>query len=167
VDLQNDFIDGSLGTKEAVAILPAVVSRLENCDGETILVTQDTHFENYLSTAEGKKLPVEHCIKNSHGWKINESILNALDGRVEKIFEKPVFGSYGLLEYIKQHAHIISSIEILGLCTDICVISNAIILKNALPETEIYVNEKCCAGVTPQSHNEALNVMKMCQINII
>jgi len=169
VDMQKDFIDGALGTKEAAAIVANVVSRVENSKDELILFTQDTHGEDYLSTPEGKKLPVVHCVEGTDGWKINESILNAWQGNknTENIFKKSVFGSIELVEFLKKRANEISEIEILGLCTDICVVSNAIMIKNALPEIEINVNEKCCAGVTPQSHREALNVMKMCQINII
>ncbi|MCL2456979.1 MAG: cysteine hydrolase, partial [Defluviitaleaceae bacterium] len=154
VDMQNDFIDGSLGTKEAVAIVDAVTRRIENSRGEMIFFTQDTHGEDYLSTPEGKKLPVVHCVKGTKGWEIRDEILNALrDGDKTnfenenacsggKIFEKNVFGSTELVEFIKNNQNEISEIEILGLCTDICVISNAIMLKNALPGIEISVNEK-------------------------
>jgi nicotinamidase-related amidase len=173
--MQKDFIDGALGTKEAADIVANVVKRVESSDGEMILFTQDTHGENYLSTAEGKKLPVVHCIEGTDGWKIDESILNAWRNNKntiiaaelnENTFTKPVFGSVRLVEFLKSREDEISSIEILGVCTDICVVSNAIMLKNFMPEKEICVNEKCCAGVTPQSHKEALNTMKMCQINV-
>jgi nicotinamidase-related amidase len=174
--MQKDFIDGTLGTKEAESIVNAVVKRIENSQNELILFTQDTHGEDYLSTPEGKKLPVKHCIKGTEGWKINENILNAWRGNkttiispdlTDNTFEKPVFGSTKLVEYLTSRASEICEIEILGLCTDICVISNALMIKNFLPDINIGVNEKCCAGVTPQSHTEALNVMKMCQINIM
>ena len=172
VDMQNDFIDGSLGTNEAAGIVPEVVKRIESSNGELILFTKDTHGEDYLSTPEGKKLPVPHCIKGTEGWEIRDCIIKAWREKDaaaanENIFEKPVFGSTALAEYLKSRESEITEIELLGLCTDICVVSNAIMLKNAMPGVEIYVNEKCCAGVTPQSHKEALNVMKMCQINVI
>lgn len=176
VDMQKDFIDGALGTNEAASIVENVVRRVKNSCGELILFTLDTHGEDYLSTPEGKKLPVVHCVEGTDGWKTNESILNAWRGNkntviakelFENTFKKPVFGSVELVEFLKQREPEISEIEILGLCTDICVVSNAIMLKNTLPNVEINVNEKCCAGVTPQSHKEAINTMKMCQINII
>ncbi|MCL2388478.1 MAG: cysteine hydrolase [Defluviitaleaceae bacterium] len=183
VDMQNDFIDGALGTKEAAAIVDHVVARIKESNDELILFTQDTHGEDYLSTPEGKKLPVPHCIENTDGWKINESIFKAwcenkntvkADRVAENCFvdntiTKPIFGSERLVEFLKTGVASgdVTEIELLGLCTDICVVSNAIMLKNALPNIEVSVNEKCCAGVTPQSHTEALNTMKMCQINII
>ena len=176
VDMQNDFINGVLGTKEAEGIISDVVKRVESSNGEMILFTQDTHGEDYLSTPEGKKLPVPHCIEGTDGWRINVDILNAWRNNKNTViaedlndntFTKPVFGSVALVEYLKNRVSEISEIEILGVCTDICVISNAIMIKNTIPGIEIYVNEKCCAGVTPQSHKEALNTMKMCQINII
>jgi len=177
--MQKDFIDGSLGTKEAAAIVPKVVQRVQCSEGELILFTQDTHGEDYLQTPEGKKLPVVHCVENTAGWEINEEILTAWRENkntvlaadlLGNIFKKPVFGSVGLikfLENLRQEGAQISEIELLGLCTDICVVSNAIMLKNYLPDVEISVNAECCAGVTPQTHGEALSVMKMCQINII
>ncbi|MCL1883697.1 MAG: cysteine hydrolase [Defluviitaleaceae bacterium] len=174
VDMQKDFIDGALGTKEAEGIVSGVVSRVEESENEMILFTQDTHGEDYLSTPEGKKLPVPHCVENTEGWKIKKSIFNAWRGNKntiiaqnlsENTFRKPIFGSCELVEFLKS-LEVISEVEILGLCTDICVVSNAIMLKNALPNVEISVNEKLCAGTTPQSHREALNIMKMCQINI-
>ena len=178
VDMQKDFIDGALGTAEAVGIVGAVVKRVEESVGEMILFTQDTHAEDYLSTPEGKKLPVIHCVNGTEGWQINEDVLNAWRGNkntivspdlTENTFKKPVFGSVKLVEFIKNQSNkqFISGIELVGLCTDICVVSNAIMLKNTLPGIEISVRENCCAGVTPKSHKEALNTMKMCQINII
>ena len=179
VDMQKDFIDGALGTKEAASIVPAVIERVKNSESELILFTQDTHGENYLLTSEGKKLPVKHCIKDTDGWQINAEILNAwkenkntivVAESIGNIFQKGVFGSVELVEFLKnlrEEGAAISGVELLGLCTDICVISNAIMLKNFLPDVEISVIENCCAGVTPQSHTEAINTMKMCQINII
>jgi len=175
VDMQNDFIDGALGTKEAAAIVGNVENRIKSSSGELIIFTQDTHHDNYLSTQEGKKLPVVHCIEGTKGWEINESIMDAwrgnrdtliIDSLKDNTFTKPVFGSSDLVEYLKSLSREITGIEILGVCTDICVVSNAIMLKNALPEMAISVNSACCAGVTPQTHNQALDVMKMCQIDV-
>ncbi|MCL2398147.1 MAG: cysteine hydrolase [Defluviitaleaceae bacterium] len=176
VDMQKDFITGALGTAEAADIVSNVVKRIENSSGELILFTQDTHRENYLNTAEGKKLPVPHCIEGTDGWKIDETILNAWRNnsntiRVSKLpentFTKPVFGSVDLVAYLKACCSEISEIELLGVCTDICVVSNALMIKNTLPDIKISVNANCCAGVTPKSHTEALNVMQMCHIDII
>jgi len=176
VDMQNDFIDGTLGTAEAVGIVGAVVKRIENSKDELILFTKDTHKDDYLDTPEGNKLPVIHCIENTEGWQINESIWNAWQYNQDTIrlfelpqntFTKPVFGSLDLVSFLKSRVSEISEIEILGLCTDICVISNAIIIKNTLPNIKISVNAECCAGVTPQSHKEAINVMKMCHIDVV
>ncbi|NCC07804.1 MAG: cysteine hydrolase [Clostridia bacterium] len=164
VDMQNDFIDGSLGTKEAVAILPKVLEKIEHFDGE-VFATRDTHGENYLSTAEGKHLPVEHCIKGTDGWQLNSQIAELI--KTQPI-DKPTFGSTSLAHILaSQNAkQPIESITLVGLCTDICVISNALLLKAAMPETRIIVDESCCAGVTPESHTNAINAMKMCQIEI-
>jgi len=176
VDMQKDFIDGTLGTTEAVAIVDNVVKRIENSEGELILFTKDTHQDNYLATAEGKKLPVPHCIEGTSGWQVNESVLAAwrkndntiiVPELLENTFTKPVFGSTKLVNFLESRISDISEIEILGLCTDICVISNAIMIKNFIEDVPISVNAACCAGVTPQSHAEALNVMRMCQIDII
>jgi len=174
--MQNDFIEGSLGTAEAVGIVDAVVERIECSEGELILFTQDTHQDNYLHTAEGKKLPVVHCIQNTEGWQINERVKAAWEKNKKTIyvpelhdntFLKPVFGCVALVNYLANRAFEISEIEILGLCTDICVVSNAIMIKNAMPDINITVNASCCAGVSIQSHREALNVMRMCQIDVI
>lgn len=164
VDMQNDFIDGVLGTKEAVAVVENVESKIKEFDGEVIF-TRDTHFENYSETQEGRKLPVPHCIKGTEGWNINERIekLRTPDG---KVFDKITFGSVELAEYLKKDKEL-ESVTLVGLCTDICVISNAMLIKAFLPETDIMVDEKCCAGVTPQSHKNALEAMKMCQIQIV
>jgi len=176
VDMQNDFIDGSLGTPEAAAIVNKVVQRIANSQDELILFTKDTHGTNYLDTPEGKKLPVVHCVEGTGGWQINDSVMSAwrtntntivLDDPPGNTFTKPVFGSVDLVAFLAQHAHEISEIEILGLCTDICVISNALMIKNTLSDIEIAVNAACCAGVTPQSHQEALSTMQMCQVTIL
>lgn len=166
VDMQNDFIDGSLGTPQAVEIVPAVEKAIKNFDG-TVLFTRDTHFSDYLSTQEGKNLPVEHCIKGTEGWKICPR-LDAL--RKTEPFDKLTFGSRELAEHLKHYndeTEKIESITLVGLCTDICVISNAMLIKAFLPEVKISVNSACCAGVTPESHKRALESMKTCQIEII
>ena len=163
IDMQNDFIDQALGTNEAKNIVPAVVRVISTFDGDVIF-TRDTHFENYLSTQEGKKLPVAHCIKETNGWEICDEIKKLEAYQKGKIIDKKTFGSYELAEYIGKQTP--DEIFIVGLCTDICVISNAMLAKAFSPETEITVYEDCCAGVTPQSHQTALDAMKMCQINI-
>ena len=176
VDMQNDFIDGALGTEEAVSIVDHVVKRIKTSKEELILFTKDTHQNDYLDTAEGKKLPVPHCIEGTDGWQINESIMDAwhhnsntikIPELTDNTFTKPIFGSTDLVDFLKSRMAEMKEIEILGLCTDICVISNAIMIKNAMPDIRIGINADCCAGVTPQSHAEALNVMKMCQIDIL
>ena len=167
VDIQKDFVDGALGTAEAVGIIPAACRKIEGFEGE-IFVTFDTHFENYMQTAEGGKLPVPHCIKGTDGWKLDSSIAKALEGREYTSVEKLTFGSVELPELIKKSVRNEDfDITLIGLCTDICVVSNALILKASFPEKEIYVDAACCAGVTPESHNAALSTMKMCQINVI
>ncbi|MBR4949667.1 MAG: cysteine hydrolase [Clostridia bacterium] len=167
VDMQNDFVDGALGTSEAVNIVGNVKNKIKAFDGE-IFVTYDTHFENYMETSEGKKLPVCHCIKGTNGWELNEEIQNALSEKEYKEVEKITFGSVDLPKMIKEKAGGEKvSIELIGLCTDICVVSNALILKANFPEGEISVDASCCAGVTPKSHNAALETMAMCQIDII
>ena len=163
VDMQNDFIDGALGTKEAVAIVPKVKRKIEeHANKSTILFTRDTHAVDYLKTQEGSKLPVPHCIMNTEGWQISD----ALDTNLGSIVDKPTFGSVALAEYIKTIVDC-EEVELVGLCTDICVISNALLIKAYLPEVKISVDAACCAGVTPESHRNALNAMKMCQIDII
>ncbi len=162
IDMQNDFIDGTLGTKEAEKIVENVNEKiLEYRNSNDIVVfTRDTHDEEYLNTMEGRNLPVKHCIKGTKGWQITSKI----DVKDDKIIDKPSFGSLELAEYVSKID--ISSIEIIGLCTDICVISNAMILKSKLPEIKISVDSLCCAGVTKESHENAIEAMKMCQIDI-
>ena len=164
VDMQNDFIDGSLGTKEAVEIVPSVKEKIENFDGKVIF-TRDTHFDNYLETQEGTLLPVKHCIKDTNGWQIHPE-LDAL--RVSEAVDKPTFGSVILGKKLveENERETIESVTLIGLCTDICVISNALLIKAFLPEVPIIIDAKCCAGVTPDSHKNALNAMKACQIKI-
>lgn len=165
VDMQNDFIDGVLGTKEAVAILPAVKEKIKNFNGR-VLFTRDTHESDYLSTQEGQNLPVEHCMRDTHGWQIN-SELDAL--RKEEPIDKLSFGSVALSQLLKAydtHEEKIESVTLVGVCTDICVISNAMLIKSFLPETPVIVDAACCAGVTPESHERALDAMAVCQIKI-
>lgn len=166
VDMQKDFVDGALGSKEAVAIVDNVVKKIKNFDGD-IIVTYDTHPENYMETQEGKNLPVPHCIKGTDGWKLNKEVQAALDKKNFKAIEKPTFGSTDLPEYIKGNYNPDDTeIELIGLCTDICVVSNALLLKANFLETKVSVDATCCAGVTPESHAAALTTMKMCQINV-
>lgn len=157
--MQNDFIDGSLGTKEAQAIVQKVAAKIREYQeaGDQIIFTRDTHGEDYLETPEGKKLPVEHCIKGTKGWMITDSL--EVDGA--EYIDKPNFGWSHWNEWT------FDEIEMVGLCTDICVVSNALILKAEFPEVKITVDASCCAGVTPESHEAALLTMKMCQIDVI
>ncbi len=164
--MQKDFVDGALGTKEAVAIVPAVVKKIEGFDGE-IFATLDTHFENYMQTAEGKNLPVPHCIKDTDGWRFNEAVAAALEKKGYTAVEKLTFGSVDLPALIKKAAGEDDfDIELIGLCTDICVVSNALILKASFPEAPLTVDAACCAGVTPEKHEAALETMRSCQINV-
>ncbi len=165
VDMQNDFIDGALGTKEAQAIVPAVKKKIEEFDGR-VLFTRDTHDADYLSTQEGRNLPVEHCIKGTDGWQISSELISLCK---ETPIDKPAFGSIGLGQLLKaynDYEEKIESVTLIGLCTDICVISNAMIIKSFMPEVSVIVDAACCAGVTPESHNNALNAMAVCQIKI-
>lgn len=165
VDMQNDFIDGALGTPEAVKIVPAVEEKIKSFSGK-VFFTRDTHGEDYLETQEGKNLPVKHCIRGTDGWQIHPT-LTALCK--EEPFDKVTFGSLdlGLRLQEENRKNSIESITLVGLCTDICVISNAILIKACLPEVKIIIDASCCAGVTPQSHETALHAMKACQIEII
>ena len=167
VDTQKDFVDGALGSGDAVAIVPSVVEKIKSFDGE-IFVTLDTHFDNYPETAEGKKLPVPHCIKGTEGWQLDKNVTCALSDREYTAVEKPTFGSLELPRLIEASADGDDfSIEIIGLCTDICVVSNALVLKANFPEIPISVDSACCAGVTPQAHEAALATMRSCQIDVI
>ena len=185
VDMQKDFVSGSLGTKEAEAIVPAVLEKVNSFDGEVIF-TKDTHFENYLETAEGKLLPVEHCIKGTDGWMLIDELEKYCSENACKVYEKLTFGCKELAQdmyaSVKGDAVLSetvgadgaecgfternTSIEVIGLCTDICVVSNVLLLKAYLPEAEIKVDASCCAGVTPEKHEAALETMRSCQIMV-
>lgn len=179
VDMQKDFIDGSLGTPEAQAIVPNVVAKLkahENTD-TLVLFTKDTHSDNYLNTSEGQKLPVPHCIRGTEGWsickdiasefKVGNYIIYSSDSVINSRVLKNTFGSYDLLKVLDDDILDIDEIELCGVCTDICVISNAIMIKNFFPDVKVTVDASCCAGVTPEKHAAALEVMKSCQIDVI
>lgn len=159
VDMQNDFIDGALGTKEGEAIVSNVKNKIMNYqkNGDEIIFTRDTHQANYLSTNEGKHLPVEHCIEGTEGWKVREGL--EVSGAI--YIDKPSFG------YMNWKDYNLEEVEIIGLCTDICVVSNALIIKATYPEIKVSVDAGCCAGVTPESHKAALITMKMCQVEVI
>ncbi len=165
VDMQNDFINGSLGSQKAQEIVPRVEEKIRTFQGR-VLATADTHEEDYLDTMEGKKLPVRHCIRGTKGWEIEERIRKLLP---EPPIEKGTFGSRSLAEALTEiHKETpIGSITLIGLCTDICVISNAMLCKAFLPEVPVCVDASCCAGVTPESHAQALEAMKMCHIDIL
>ncbi len=165
VDMQNDFIDGALGTKEAQAIVDNVVKKIEDFDG-AIYVTYDTHFEDYMETNEGKNLPICHCVRDTEGWQLNDKVKTALDKKDSYTeVEKITFGSIDLPFVLAEENEMDDAeIELVGLCTDICVVSNALILKANYPDTDIYVDSSCCAGVTPEKHQAALETMRSCQI---
>lgn len=162
IDMQNDFIDGALGTPEAEDIVPDVCEKIKEFDGEVVF-TMDTHTSLYPDTQEGRKLPVPHCIKGTDGWELNEDIKALSTGC--RIFEKPTFGSVELANYIADGDY--KYIELVGLCTDICVVSNALLIKAFVPETPVIVDSFCCAGVTPDSHMNALDTMRSCQIEVL
>lgn len=159
VDMQKDFIDGALGTKEAVAIVDNVKKKIATyrANGDEIIFTRDTHQKDYMNTNEGKHLPVEHCIEGTEGWKIPEE----LEVEDAIVINKPSFGYMNWAEYKLEE------VELIGLCTDICVVSNALIIKATYPEIKVTVDASCCAGVTPESHAAALTTMKMCQVEVI
>lgn len=165
VDMQNDFISGTLGTREAQAIVPNVKKKIKEYvdNGEHVIFTMDTHYENYMETLEGQKLPIKHCIKDTEGWFINE---NVEETKYEHVC-KETFGYLGWKEKFSDYHINQIEIEIIGLCTDICVVSNALILRAMYPNTKITVDANCCAGVTPENHKAALTTMKSCQIDVI
>ena len=169
VDMQTDFVDGALGTPEAVAILDNVTAKIKayaaDPDG-VIFVTYDTHTESYMETSEGTHLPVPHCIKGTAGWALHPTVAAALEGVTYTAVEKPTFGSVALPALVKEAAAGDFSVELIGLCTDICVVSNTLLLKAHYPEVSISVDASCCAGVTPDTHRAALTTMGMCQIEV-
>lgn len=164
VDMQNDFIDGTLGSPEAVAIVPKVIEKIEKFEG-LILATRDTHGENYLETEEGKNLPIQHCIRDTKGWQLSAEIAKRIE---ERPIDKETFGSVvlgqRLMDTNKEKQ--VESITFVGLCTDICVISNALLAKAFLPNVPMIVDASCCAGITPDTHRQALEAMKLCQISV-
>ncbi len=164
VDMQNDFVTGSLGSTDAEKIVPAVVKKVQEWDGRVIF-TQDTHGKDYMNTHEGKNLPVEHCIKDTWGWEIIDELKNPEAMKDAQIFEKGTFGSTDLAKFLAECDP--ESIEFIGLCTDICVVSNALMARAFLPEIDITVDQACCAGVTPEKHEASLETMRSCQINVI
>lgn len=167
VDMQTDFINGALGSSEAVAIQPAVLNKIRSFQGE-IFATLDTHTADYLQTAEGRHLPVAHCVRGTSGWQLDSEIAAALNERGAVLVEKPSFGSLILPQLIEDAAAGADfDVTLIGLCTDICVVSNALLLKTRFHEKEVYVDAACCAGVTPELHRSALQVMASCQINVI
>ena len=163
VDMQNDFINGSLGTKEAQDIVKPVCQKIKDFQGD-VIYTRDTHGENYLNTQEGKNLPVIHCVKDTYGWQINDEVYLAGEGKTLCVVDKPVFGSVELSKIASIGRY--EKITLIGVCTDICVVSNAILLKTKLREVPVAVVESLCAGVTPESHKSAIETMKMCQVII-
>ena len=166
IDMQNDFIDGSLGTNEAVKIVDNVINKIKKYPSENIFATKDTNETDYLATQEWKYLPVEHCIRGTNGWNINDNIQNLIPAT--QIFEKGTFGSVTLAEKLKEIADKEEvEVEVVGICTDICVISNVLLIKAYLPEINITVDSSCCAGVTPAKHDAALETMRSCQINVL
>ena len=166
VDMQKDFVDGALGTAEAQAIVPAVAGKIRGFSGE-IIVTYDTHEDDYMTTREGRFLPVPHCIRDTEGWQLDAAVAEALSDRAYTVEEKPTFGAVTLPEVVEQLAGDEDfTVELIGLCTDICVVSNAMLLKAAFPEADMSVDAACCAGVTPASHQAALTTMSCCQITV-
>ena len=165
VDMQNDFVDGSLGTSEAQLIVDNVVSKIRSYPERDVIVTLDTHGADYMRTQEGKNLPGVHCVRGTEGWELNPAVAEATAHA--KVYEKPTFGSIRLAEDLRVLSQFEDlELELVGLCTDICVVSNALLLKAAMPEVPISVDASCCAGVTPETHDSALATMRMCQIKV-
>ena len=165
VDVQKDFVDGDLGSKEAAEMMSRLIQKVKSFDGEVIF-TKDTHFENYLETQEGRLLPVKHCIKNTDGWEFPTELAPLALAEGRKVYEKSAFASRQLAEDLLKSFECgkVDSVELVGICTDICVVSNALMLKGFMPELTISVDASCCAGVTPQKHNAALDTMESCQV---
>ncbi|MBQ3662594.1 MAG: cysteine hydrolase [Clostridia bacterium] len=168
VDMQNDFVDGALGTPEAVSILPQVAERIRSFDGDAVYVTFDTHSEDYMDTLEGKRLPVVHCQEGTGGWALAPAVSEALKDKPYRSVIKKTFGTFDIVKDLKeQYPEEEIEMELLGLCTDICVVSNALILRAGFPNAVIRVDAACCAGVTPEKHEAALETMRSCQIDVI
>ena len=165
VDLQNDFVTGALGSPEAEAILPAAREKILAHKGPVIF-TRDTHAPDYLSTQEGRLLPVVHCVKGTPGWEIVPELAGLVEKKNALVFDKKTFGSTALAAYLREREQEIGEVELIGLCTDICVVSNALTIKAFLPETPVSVDARCCAGVTPEKHAAALETMRSCQIAV-
>ena len=172
IDMQKDFVDQALGTPEALAIVPNVVAKINEykARGDVIIATRDTHADSYMDTQEGKNLPVVHCVEETDGWQLDDAVQAAMPEDAT-IVNKPTFGSTDLVkiigEYVAQYGQPNVHVEIIGLCTDICVVSNALLQKAFYPEMPITLDAKCCAGVTPATHDAAIATMRMCQINVI
>ena len=169
VDMQNDFIDGSLGTVQAQGIVSKVISKIKSYPADCIYATRDTHGEDYMETQEGKYLPVAHCIRGTDGWELIPELEELKDSRKVQCFDKPAFGSVALAEALRAmyQAGELEAVELVGLCTDICVVSNALLIKAFMPELPVSVDASCCAGVTPEKHAAALETMRSCQIQIL
>ena len=168
VDMQNDFVDGALGSLEAQKIVPAVCEKIKNTDADEIFVTFDTHYENYMATLEGEKLPVPHCIEGTDGHRLNAEVEKALSGKTHTDIIKNTFGTFEIAGILKnKYAQDELSFEFIGLCTDICVVSNALIMRANYPDSRITVDSACCAGVSVETHYAALATMKCCQIDVI
>ena len=165
VDMQKDFVTGALGSSDAQAIVGNVVEKVKSFDGEVVF-TRDTHHDNYMETQEGRNLPVVHCIENTDGWEIIPELKALSEGK--RVFNKPTFGSTELAQFIKEKAEEDKELEVelIGVCTDICVVSNALLIKAFSLELPVAVDSKCCAGVTPDSHNAALATMRSCQVRV-
>ena len=163
VDVQNDFIDGSLAAHNAKVIVENIIKKVENFKGK-IIITMDTHYNDYENTQEGKLLQIKHCIKNTKGWKLYNKLGTISKDKKIKIYEKNYFSSLELAKDLKKNIDKISEIEIIGICTDICVLSNAILLKSFLPEIPIFIDECCCAGTSEENHLSAIKILKGCQI---
>lgn len=166
IDMQNDFIDGSLGTPEAAAIVEAVRRKILSYPQEDVIATMDTHGADYLQTQEGRRLPVVHCVRGTEGWQIRPELAALI--HPENVYEKPTFGCMELAEDLKEYVEAVEDVELelVGLCTDICVVSNALLLKAAMPEVPISVDARCCAGVTPEKHLAALETLRSCQVEV-
>lgn len=168
IDVQNDFVAGSLGSEDAQNVLKNIIKKVKDFDG-TVMFTRDTHQEDYLSTQEGRYLPVKHCIEGTDGWQLVDSLQDYANRHESIIYDKPSFGNMNLASDIKSLYKLgrLESVELIGLDTDICVISNALIIKAAVPELPIYVDPACCAGSSREKHEAAIEVMKSCQIQMV